>query len=334
MADVCWKEWALEYKEKHGLTFVDLCSTVNGEFDMNMNVNTFRRTLGEYKKELINKKAERFDLLSQLIKDIPPFDIPEMSYNRFQHGCMVEVHLTDLHIGKMAYNTREDSSERVKTIVGDYVADVIANVKDLNVDFFLLPVGNDLLHFDDTKGHTTGGTLVNGDQEWQQMFVVALECMIYIIEQLSVIAPVKVLFVPGNHDKATSFYLTKAIEMRYFSCSHVSVDTRTKKRKYFKYGNTLIGFTHGESEKNRLPYLMQIEAPKEWGESKYREFHMGHLHSESLEEVGGIKFRRLPSLSETDEWHYENGYIGAVKSSATFVYDFIKGLKRIEYFNL
>ena len=66
---------------------------------------------------------------------------------------------------------------------------------------------------------------------------------------------------------------------------------------------------------------MQIEQPQAWGETIFREWHLGHLHSEHAKEVGGIIIRRISSITGTDAWHKEKGFIGAVRKAQAFVWD-------------
>jgi len=334
-----WKQWAIDYKEQNKLTYRDLCAIVNDEFGLILNHNTLRREIGDYKREKEETRLQRFDLLQAINSQIKPLEIEEYKYINKEGSYLVEPCLMDLHIGKMAWIEETGNNydhKIVQKIVGDFVNDLLYNIKDLEVDEFLLPVGNDLLNFDDTKGNTTGGTQQDNDVRWQKMYVVALECMTSVVESLREIAPVRVTYVSGNHDRATSFYLVNALEQRYHNNSNVIVDASPKKRKYFQYYNNLIGFSHAETEKKRLEgeSIMAVEAPASWGRTKYREWHLGHLHTEMVWERGGVTFRRIPSLSADDAWHFESGYVGSIRRAQTFFWTKQNGLKRIEYFNL
>ena len=81
-----------------------------------------------------------------------------------------------------------------------------------------------------------------------------------------------------------------------------------------------------------LKDMMQLDVPNLWAKSKYREFHTGHLHSRELknnkiviqkgklqEELAGVVVRRIGSISVTDKWHYEQGYIGAIAQGVSFI---------------
>ena len=93
----------------------------------------------------------------------------------------------------------------------------------------------------------------------------------------------------------------------------------------------MIGFTHGDSEKkNRIGKLMPIEAREAWGKTLYHEVHAAHFHSEqAVQEENGIIVRYVSSPTSTDNWHYENGYVGAVKKAQSFIWDKEYGLTDI-----
>jgi hypothetical protein len=105
----------------------------------------------------------------------------------------------------------------------------------------------------------------------------------------------------------------------------VKVNTSASQRKYVRYGNNLIGYSHGREEGKRIESLMQIEAPEDWGATLYREWHLGDLHHESAREVGGIIFRRISTITAADAWHASKGYMGSVRKAQAFVWDRDKG---------
>ena len=162
------------------------------------------------------------------------------------------------------------------------------------------------------------------------MFKLGLKIFSYIIDCLSEIAPLEVFYVGGNHDKLLSFCLIMALSERYRNNENVNVDISEKIRKYYLFGFNCIGFAHGDEEKGRISRLMPVEVPDMWAKSKFREMHCSHLHKEmAIDEQNGMILRRISSISGTDAWSYENGYIGSVRKAQSFVYDKNKGLEMI-----
>ena len=139
------------------------------------------------------------------------------------------------------------------------------------------------------------------------------------------IAPVEIFYVPGNHDEMLSYCATVTVGAYYTKVKGVTVDTSPAPRKYVRYGRCLIGYSHGKEENKRIFGLMQIEQPEAWGESKFREFHLGDLHMEDVSEASGVIVRRIPTITGTDSWHGKKGFIGAVRKAQAFIWDPTRG---------
>ena len=104
-------------------------------------------------------------------------------------------------------------------------------------------------------------------------------------------------------------------------------------RKYYRYGQTLVVYTHGDKEKrDKLPLIAATERPTEWGAVTYIEIHCGHRHMEETSEHNQVKVRTIPSLSRNDAWHTSMGYNG-MKSGMGFLYHKDDGLSTILYHN-
>lgn len=132
------------------------------------------------------------------------------------------------------------------------------------------------------------------------------------IEMLRQVAPVEVLFMPGNHDQYSAIALMLYLSALYESADDVDVLTSPASRQYLTYGDTLMGFTHGDKMKlPKLPQLMAVEQSKQWGETSCRLWFTGHHHHQVVQEMGGAICIILPSLSGTDKWHFDHGYVGA-----------------------
>jgi hypothetical protein len=105
-------------------------------------------------------------------------------------------------------------------------------------------------------------------------------------------------------------------------------------RKYHRYGDVLLGYTHGDMEPvQSLPLIMADECP-DWSKTRIREWHIGHLHKSkefamlTLDESRGIRVRHLPSLSGPDAWHTAKGY-RSLKQADAFVWHRTLGLRDI-----
>jgi hypothetical protein len=153
-----------------------------------------------------------------------------------------------------------------------------------------------------------------------------------MIDACSAIAPVDVLVVYGNHDEERTFYLGDALECWYHNCKDVTVDNLATKRKYFKYGKNMIGFTHGYHERlEKLPFIMATESPQLWAETTNREWHLGDKHHKKdlvyqTDEGEGMTIRILRSIASSDAWTTEMGYIGSKRAGEGLLWDKDKGV--------
>lgn len=254
-----------------------------------------------------------------------------------KRSLLLEIPIVDLHLGKLAYAPETGENYDYKIAQKRFmfvVEDIYNKAKERPIDKILFVVGSDFFHFDGKTVTTTDGTPQDADLRWQKLFAIGNEMLIRAIDLLATKAPVEVLGIPGNHDHTTAFYAIKYLQAWYKNDATVDVSKNIMTRKYIEFGKNLIGFSHGDKEKNRIYGAMSIEAPEAWGRTKYREFHIGHEHHEQTNEHSGIKLRRLSSLSGTDAWHFEKAFIGSIKSTQSFVWDKEKGLQEILFANI
>ena len=296
--------------------------------------------IGNLKKELdVFRKKDYFllkmqDLTKNFLQNPPTIKVEPMSDFINMGGKLLEVPIMDLHLNKLAWNqeTGEDydskiATERFKTTI----MQIKRKVANKEYERIIFPVGNDFFNIDNPSKTTTGGTPQDSDSRWAKMFMTGVELLIWGITQLEEIAPVYAFLVPGNHDFTTSFYAICTTAMYFKDSKNVIIDTNPQSRKYIWFGNSLIGFTHMDKEGKRLEGNMQIEASEAWGQTKYREWHGGHLHSEHTREANGIKIRNLSSPTASDFWHTTSGYVGSIAETQIFTWDKLLGLEEIQY---
>ena len=243
---------------------------------------------------------------------------------------VLEIDIADLHNGKLPYLDDD-------TVQDDFyytLSEIINRTRGKNISkIYFTPMG-DTSNFDSINGTTTSGTPVSNNKTLQTVFDETTTMFIDAIEQLSNIAEVEVLHIPGNHDLGFSYYLVKSLEMYFRKHNGVKIDTDHKMRKFRVIGNTLLGISHGNLSKANSSGWLQVEAREEWGKTKYSEVHMGHIHSQHTIEKSGTICRYLPSMSPTDNWHYEKGFVGSVRSTCCFLWDLEKGLEEQWFINI
>ena len=239
-------------------------------------------------------------------------------------GELLEIPIMDLHLGKLAWKPESGDDYDLKIAEKLYkktVSDIFDKIHlyGLNIEKVIFPIGQDFFHFDTSKGATTKGTVMDTDTRWPKMYEKGIELVLWAIENLRQIAPVDIVYVAANHDRMMSFFLTHHVAAYYRDCKDVTIDTIVYPRKYITYGKCLIGYSHGADEGKRIDTIMQQECPG-WSKAVWREWHLGHLHSEHAREIGGVIIRRVSSITSRDIWHTEHGY-NAVRKAQAFVWN-------------
>lgn len=261
--------------------------------------------------------------------------MPEPRRQAASDPHMLEISLYDHHFGKLAWAAETGTDYDLKIAESLFVGAVeslLQKTSGYQLDKILLPVGQDFFHINNPQGTTAKGTRQDTDSRLAKIFEVGQLSVIQAVERCRQIAPVEVIWVPGNHDPETSYYLVKVIEAYYRTTEGVTVDASPRSRKFRKYGTTLLGFTHSDKEKiSSLPLNMAGSAPMEWATTTHHEWHVGHLHKKGElsfvagDSFGPVQVRRLPSLCGTDAWHFENGYVNGSRAAEAYLWSFANG---------
>lgn len=239
--------------------------------------------------------------------------------------------LFDVHLGKLCWAKETGNNYDLKIaerVFEHAVEDLIAESAHRKVANWVLPVGNDFFHIDGYKAQTTAGTPMDADGRYPKIFETGFHMNRRAIELLLTTGGmVDIYWIPGNHDRHASYHLCRELAAHFRNCEQVNVDTGAASRKYFAYGSNLIGFTHGDKIKpDRLPNLMASERT-DWSSSKCRDWYIGHLHTRKswvtkpVETFEGSTVRVVKSLTGTDAWHFEMGYVDSQQAAEVFFYE-------------
>lgn len=286
---------------------------------------------------------DQIDLVKHYIQEIysviPDIDIKPLKKKKLKAMAITEPYvavlgLTDLHIGKRGvdgFNSEVASKRAISTVTR---ASEYANRAWGTPDYWVITCGSDMLHVDNYQGTTQKGTPMDTDVDPVEMMAIAYRTMEYLVLLLKQTAPVKVVAMTGNHDRMLSALLGMMIDARFHQDDEVEVLDGSRGSAYLRYGNSLLGFNHGDSIKaDKLPSIMSAEMPKEWGEcSGNWDWFCGHLHSLILkvQEHNGCRVWTMPALSGTDRWHKLNGYSLNKKQLAMFRVEPNSGVVAVE----
>ena len=268
--------------------------------------------------EEIKKEIEEFAVIYSptVYKQSAPFQSGD-------EGVAYEISLPDIHYGKLTELTMEAVEEQFMSTIYN----LVDKAKGLNIEKFILPIGNDGMNSEGMRLTTTKGTFQHDAIGWRESFQGYCILMTKAIDFLKTKAPVHVVVVSGNHDFERMFYAGDVIKGWYRNDKNVVVDNSMESRKYVEYGVNMLMYTHGDKEKpSEMPLIMATEQPEMFARCAVREVHCGHLHKEMVNEYRGIKVRFIPSICANDDWHRTMGY-SALRTGQAYIWSKTNGLE-------
>jgi hypothetical protein len=238
---------------------------------------------------------------------------------------------TDWHVGLHAWGKETDGADwdlglarEALTATHDELVDSMPDSETA----IILGLG-DLSHIDNVKGATPkGNNQLDYDTRYPKIHDTTTEIAIYNFERIRAKHKrVKATFKKGNHDEVFTVSLRAAMRMFYRNDPDVTIDTSPSPYFCERFGVNLLGGVHGdEAKREDLPLYMAQTWPTEWAASKTRHWHTGHIHHDTLREIGGVGVYSHRAPVPKDSWHAAKGYLSG-RSMRGFKYDLHRGFR-------
>lgn len=174
----------------------------------------------------------------------------------------------------------------------------------------ILPLG-DLFHADDQTNQTPGHkNQLDVDSRYPKVLMVGIKairrCIVRALEKHK---KVVVRLEPGNHDPHAKWAIALTLAAYFENEPRVEVDLSPSKFWFYRFGKVLIGSTHGDTVKHeQLPGIMAADRSEEWGQTKYRYWYTGHVHTQAVREFPGVVCESFRTLAAKDAWTASRGY--------------------------
>jgi UDP-2,3-diacylglucosamine pyrophosphatase LpxH len=245
----------------------------------------------------IDRLVERMSQREPIIIDREPAD---------KHSKLLEISLYDMHFGVSSLEYYQNHLEKI-----------VHKIRSRSWEKILFVIGQDLLHNDNFKGQTANGTMID-KVDMEKAFDEAVAFYETLINEAIVKAnEIDCIYVKGNHDESISYGLFRTLKATF---PQVNFEGSMKQRKGFVWEKIFIGLTHGDKGANRLMENFLSEYGKLIAQAEVKEIHAGHLHTEITKDKFGIVQRTLATANKTDDWHEDNGFVGANKRFQLFEY--------------
>jgi len=288
--------------------------------------------------ELVPNKAQPiYEAFEELLKTAPilaaplvPIHIPTLDPRTAGEMIPNDAHFIKFGWGKETMAGNMDLSIIEKQFIDATDAN-LNKIAMFNPSLIYYVIGNDLMHTENIMAETPKGKnhLDTGDTRFQKGAEGCLKSLIISVDRASQVAPLELLWIPGNHDYHASWWLSVCLKMRYENHKHIKIDNGPSPKKARLWGDLLVGWIHDGSSgrENRAINMLPQFWPKEWGESRYRELHTGHKHKTEVTKfkpvftVGGAVIRQCAGLTTLDFWHADNLWTDAVPACESFLWD-------------
>lgn len=115
----------------------------------------------------------------------------------------------------------------------------------------------------------------------------------------------------GNHDPNSAMWLNIALGMFYWNEPRVEIDMEDGNNDHFfhLFGVNYTGATHGHTMKPDRMYIMMAEDnPEYWNASLYRWCIFGHIHHETVKEVGSLRCESFRQPVPRDSFAHSHAY--------------------------
>jgi len=252
-------------------------------------------------------------------------------------GEILEIDLPDLHAGLYSWRQETNEDYDIHILKENFLKcfnDIIERCKGRKFEKIILATLGDLLHVDNDNQTTSKGTFQQVDGRIAKVFDTTLDVIIDAVQLLGNFAPLEIVYVSGNHDRLLGYSLVKALEKAFRNDSNITFNISPNPRKFKRFDNVLIGWLHGDCNKNNISEWLQVEARKDYGDSLFAECHAGHYHSQQTLEKSGMIIRYLPTICASSAWEHQQAFNKSVKTVVSFVWNKKSGLREMWYSNL
>ena len=245
---------------------------------------------------------------------IPQIPVPDLfPLYEGEDGYIGEIDLDDVHHGLLA--SEDECGEKYNLEISERdcitaASELIRKIRTFNLPIkkILLVSNGDYVHIDSESGTTTKGTEQDTSGRPTEIIDVAsrtLETLILMFEQ---IAEVEYIYIPGNHDTNFGYGVANAMYYRFKGHNRVTIDSKPSFHKHRRFGHTVIGWTHGDTNKKNLDGLL-MNMVENISDEDYKCLHVGHTHCDAMYiSNDGTVIEHRESLCPSSAWEEKQGF--------------------------
>jgi hypothetical protein len=219
----------------------------------------------------------------------------------------------DHHFGMLAWGEETGGADYDLTTARALLSNAIDKLveQSCSSENAAILILGDFLHYDSFIPVTpTNKNILDADNRFPKMVRTAVTALRELIEKvLRRHKKVHLIIEIGNHDLAGAIWMMEAFSMMYEDEPRLIVDKTPRPFHCFTFGQNMVGTHHGHAVKMaKLPLLFATDWAEEWGATKYRTIHTGHVHHDHILELEGCIVESHGILAPNDAFSAGRGY--------------------------
>ena len=227
------------------------------------------------------------------------------------NDLMLNIPLGDAHIGLYAHHS-DAGGDFDLSIAYDYIVGAAKYLIDESEpsEIFFLEILGDYFHANDLTNETPKSKhRLDVDSRRFKVICAGIRILTDIIDYgAEKHKSVYITIVPGNHDPDATQWLMATLIAHYRNNLRITVNESQQAMPWFRFGNTIIGTTHGDKIKfNSMAKTLAVDCPH-WSECEYRYVHSGHVHSNNKKDDMECEAESFRIMAPGDHYAQSNAY--------------------------
>lgn len=236
-------------------------------------------------------------------------DTKRIASNSKENGVLI-FPKQDSHLNKLDVDGDNDIQKRFKEI--EESQNIILQQANIaaNLEKIVYIIGSDELNSEFNNMTTKGTPQQNVSSFYNDFQNICNHEVSSITSLLAYSDNVEVIYLPGNHDHFAGWHLVTWLQAYFRDEKRIKFDITPDFTKYIQYSNTAMAFNHGDVIKpERLASIFPMEFKEAWSTCDHYYIFGGDKHTELSKDFEGIKFYRVPCLSNSKStWDKQRGY--------------------------
>ena len=241
----------------------------------------------------------------------PPRPLVKLDTKTLDEDLLQLYTVSDLHVGQLSWEPETGAAWDLDICERLAVAAVENLAARSNAKYALLNLQGDFFDWYYQPTTPSSGHPLDVDGRSYKVYRAGIRIVRKMVDVLlSKHSVIHISIVTGNHDTHINDAFSHAIELLYERDGRVLVNASPKPHKTFKFGKTLLAFSHGHLKKfATLDTMFAAMYPAEFGTSTYRYVHCGHYHHIKQQEGGLFTVTQHPALVAPSAYAANGGWI-------------------------